>query len=299
MKSTGEDHDAPCVDTRLSFLNGEWVSHSQVSIHVEDVGFRQGVVAVERLRTYGEHLLGIQQHLDRWRETTRALAIENLPNKEQTETLLLQLLQRNLDWIDERGDVGVTMVATPGMADGSSTLLLHLNPLNHDLIATRRHSGQPIVVTEVTQPDDSCWPRGIKTRARIHYYLADREARRVDEQAVGVLLDRDGSLTETSIANFALVKSGTIISPPADRVLSGVTQSIAETLAQKASIPWRRELIHPDELRKADEVLLMGTDGGVWFAHSVDGLPISDGMPGPIYRELLRRFDEHVAVKQS
>jgi hypothetical protein len=38
-------------------------------------------------------------------------------------------------------------------------------------------------------------------------------------------------------------------------------------------------------------VLLMGTDGGLWFAHCVDGKLIGDGHPGPIYRMLLDRFD--------
>ena len=37
----------------FGFLGGEWVPQHQMVISVDDGGFRQGVTAVERLRTYG------------------------------------------------------------------------------------------------------------------------------------------------------------------------------------------------------------------------------------------------------
>ena len=208
---------------------------------------------------------------------------------------MVELLDRNSKWVQARGDVGVTMVATPGIPGATATFLMHVNPLNLNQIEMRRSSGQPIVITSVSQPCDSSWPRGIKTRARIHYFLADREAQLVDKHAVGVLLDQDGSITETSIANIALVFGGCVLSPPADRVLGGVTQSIVERLANEASIDWQRNAIHPDQLRTADEVLLMGTDGGIWFANSVDGAPVRDGKPGAVYENLKGRFDAFIA----
>ena len=47
----------------------------------------------------------------------------------------------------------------------------------------------------------------------------------------------------------------------------------------------------PALLRAAEEVLLMGTDGGLWFASAVDGNAIAEGNPGDVYRSLRRRFD--------
>ena len=114
-----------------------------------------------------------------------------------------------------------------------------------------------------------------------------------------MLLDQDGSITETSIANLAIVQSGTILSPPADRVLGGITQAIVETLAEQQSLPWQKQPISPDQLISADEVLLMGTDGGLWFASSVNGIPIGDGKPGHILLQLQAELDELVRASQS
>lgn len=278
------------IETRVSFRNGHWLPHQQLSIGVDDIGFRQGVVAVERMRTYHHAIFALPKHLERWDRTTATLGIARLPSSSIIEQHLQQLFDRNRNWIDHRGDVGITMVATPGQAD-DPTLMLHLNPLDHDRIEHRRRHGQPLRVTPVVQPDCASWPRTIKTRARIHYHLADHHARDLDADAVGVLLDQDGSVTETSIANLAIVDDGCIVSPPANRVLGGITQQVVERLATELKISWEKRAVSANQLSGADEVLLMGTDGGIWFGSSVDGHPIGGGAPGPVYQRLRERFD--------
>ena len=154
-----------------------------------------------------------------------------------------------------------------------------------------RTSGQVLAVTDVTQVPDSCWPRGIKTRCRLHYHRADANARQFDRDAVGILLDEDGSVTETSIANLAMVQQGQILSPPRSRVLGGITQIAVERLADAEGIPWIQQPIFPEQLHGADEVLLMGTDIGLWFANRVNETRIGGGRPGAVFGRLLARFD--------
>jgi branched-subunit amino acid aminotransferase/4-amino-4-deoxychorismate lyase len=133
----------------------------------------------------------------------------------------------------------------------------------------------------------------------LHYYWADRQARQFASNAIGVLIDSDGSITETSVANLAIVVNGEIISPPSEQVLPGITQDLAQRIASASGIPWRNETIYPAELRSADEVILMGTDGGIWFANHVDGHPIHDGRPGDIYQRLSHGFDDYVGQHSS
>lgn len=40
----------------------------------------------------------------------------------------------------------------------------------------------------------------------------------------------------------------------------------------------------------ADEVLLMGTDGGIWFANSVSNQAIAEGLAGPVYTRIRNEF---------
>ncbi len=268
-----------------------------MQVGVNDVGFRQGVTAVERLRTYAGRIFAIDAHLDRWDCSVAQLSITGLPSDSTLKSLVELLLAKNDSLVQSEGDVGVTMFATPGEPGGDGpTLGLHLNPLNHAAYRRRREQGQPLVVTDVRQPDPACWPRSIKVRSRVHYYRADTIAREHHEDAVGILIDNDDSITETSIANLAIVQSGRIVSPPADRILGGITQSIIESLAVEAAIPWSKSPISAAQLQQADEILMMGTDGGIWFASCLDDQQIGNGLPADVYLCLRERFDKLVRL---
>lgn len=280
-----------------------WVPLSHVGIGVNDVGFRQSVVAVERLRTYGGSVLELRPHLTRYRRTLDFLGIEINIDDSVILNRICELIERNKLWCDCENDFGITMLATPGdstsVMQTDATQILHLNPLDHLKISQQQSAGQPLVVTSVKQPAAECWPRDIKVRCRLHYYWADRQARQFSSDGIGVLVDADGSITETSVANLAIVVQGEIVSPPREQVLPGVTQDLAQRIAADLAIPWRTETIYPAELRAADEVILMGTDGGIWFANRVDGHPISDERPGEVYQELLSGFDRYVYQQKS
>ena len=62
-------------------------------------------------------------------------------------------------------------------------------------------------------------------------------------------------------------------------------------IADELGIPWKKSPVHIENLLQADEVLLMGTDGGIWFANSVSNQPISNGVAGPVYQQLRNEFD--------
>ncbi len=118
---------------------------------------------------------------------------------------------------------------------------------------------------------------------------------RVD--SLGVLIDEDGSITETSTSNLAVVKGGEVFSPPSDRVLAGVTQiDDRDSRHRIVSITWTKTPISISQLVDADEVLLMGTDGGIWFANSVSNHPIGDESPGEVFLTLRDAFDKLVGT---
>lgn len=279
--------------TSIGYLNGRWIDVGEMALAIDDVGFFQGVTAVERLRTWDRRLPLIEAHLLRFQHTTAVLRIDKLPPPDALRGLVEELLSRNSGSID----TGVILFATPGSRSGQSapggpqpTLGLHQSPLDFAQLDSLCREGQPLVVTGVRQPSPDCWPRDIKVRSRIHYYLADRIARETDPAALGVLLDDDGSVTETSMANIVIVHDGRLIVPPADRVLPGVILATVCELAARQGMTVERQPISIDALRSADEVLLTGTEAGVWPARQIDNLIKP---PGPVCRALqesLRRF---------
>lgn len=274
-----------------------WVPFPQLAVSIQDVGFRQGVVAVERLRTYDGRVFELTEHLTRWRRTLEHLQIRTDSTDSRLGGLIRSLIDHNRDWCRAAGDFGITLLATPGRIDDPQSRpseWLHLNPLPAELIAKRRAAGQPLMITPVQQPSPHCWPRDIKVRCRLHYYSADAFARQLGPDALGVLVDADGSITDTSIANLVLFRDGRILSPPIEQVLPGVTQHVVRGLAKQIGLAWQHLTLFPADVRGADEVWLMGTDGGLWFANRVDGAPIGDGLAGPVYQRLLAEWDRYV-----
>tara|TARA_R110002049_G_scaffold27321_2_gene94297 strand:- start:535917 stop:536780 length:864 start_codon:yes stop_codon:yes gene_type:complete len=278
----------------IGFLNGDWLPKSQMAISIADDGFRFAATAVERLRTYNGKVFQLPAHLARWRRTLAVMGIDAPASDDHIGELVAGLFDRNESFIQQQGDVGLTWFATPGTRDRPLTFAIHLNAINHDQVDHRRQFGQPVVITDVVQPSPKSWPREIKARCRLHYYLADRAAQSVDADATGVLIDEDGSVTETSIANLAIVKDDKIISPPPDRVLGGITQQVVESLAQQQFIDWFKRPIDPQEMLAADEVILMGTDTGIWFGNRIGDRIFPQG---PVYAQLARAFDELVTGK--
>lgn len=252
---------------------------------------------MERLRTYHGVVFQLPAHLDRWQRTVTAIGIESLPLPSAIPVLIEELIGRNQAFVDQVGDFGITMFATPGVrGSGQPTFALHLNRIDHRLNDRRRKRGQRLIATSVAAPQPDCWPRSIKVRSRLHYFLADQIAGQRSAAALGLLVDGDGTVTDTSIANVAIVESGKIVSPPRVRILRGVTQQVVEHLARDSDLDWTESEISTDRLAQADEVLLMGTDGGLWFASRVDRRLIGAGKPGKVYIQLLARFDQHVAA---
>jgi len=243
----------------------EWRSFDQISLPISDLGFRQGVTAVERLRTYGGMVFCAEQHLLRLRETLRLLKIENGPSTGQLERLIEECLKLNTELV-RQVDVGMTIWVTAGSSKFDPTWAVHLNAIDHEAVADRQMHGQPIVITNVVQPPMESWPRQAKVRNRLHYYLADLEAKQVDPDATGMLLDLDGSVTESSVANVAIVREGRLVVPPEKKVLKGVTIGLLRQWANVQGISCLESPLMPDDLHAADEILLAGTDTGVWFA---------------------------------
>jgi branched-subunit amino acid aminotransferase/4-amino-4-deoxychorismate lyase len=103
-------------------------------------------------------------------------------------------------------------------------------------------------------------------------------------------------VSETSTANIAIVCDGGIISPPPCDALPGVSLGFARGLAIAAGITWDERSLTMSDLAAADEILLTSTPSCILPATRLDGTPIADGRPGPVYRMLLEAWNGAVGV---
>jgi len=185
---------------------------------------------------------------------------------------------------------------------------MHTYPLPFRLWAEKYRTGQTLVITGIIQVPGRCWPPGLKCRSRMHYYLADRQAAAVEPGARALLLDEQGLVSEASTANLLAYFPGEgLVSPPAEKVLRGISLAVVGELAHRLGIGFVQRPLRPEELARAHEVLLSSTPlcllpvtrlGAVAGEGPAAEGPraIGDSRPGPVFRRLIEAWSETVGV---
>ncbi len=75
-------------------------------------------------------------------------------------------------------------------------------------------------------------------------------------------------------------------SPKDNLVLEGIRYGLIETLCREAGIAFQLRRIARDEVFAADELLLSSATKEVLPVTRLDGKPVGNGQPGPIYAKL-------------
>jgi branched-chain amino acid aminotransferase len=102
-------------------------------------------------------------------------------------------------------------------------------------------------------------------------------------------VDAHDNVVEGPGFNVFAVKGGKI-STPSQGVLEGITRKSAIELAAEHGIPLESRAVPADEVRRADEVFVTSTAGGIIPVTKVDGERVGDGEPGPVTLRLREAY---------
>ena len=303
------------MDEPRAYLNGRFIPASEAAISVTDAGFVLGATVAEQVRTFSGKLFRLDDHLARLFESLRTVGVETVgveiagvepePDARELAKLAEELVSSNHPLLDEGDDLGLSIVVTPGPyptfapagASTRPTVCLHTYPLPFRLWAAKYGSGQALVTSDVEQVSDKCWPPGLKCRSRMHYYLAERRAARIDSDARALLLDHEGLVAEASTCNILVYRSGEgLLSPPMESILRGISLKVTIELAGRLGIRFSERPLKPSDVATADEVLLSGTSPSLLPATRLDGRPIGDGKPGQLFKQLLAAWSDLAGV---
>jgi len=289
----------------IAWLNGRWIPLSQAAVSVFDAGFVQGVTVAEQLRTFGGKLFRLQMHLERLAQSLGIVGVDPGLSMTELAELAEAVAARNFQLLDPADDLNLTIFVTPGpygayaaIAEHKApSVCLHAQSLPFGQWAEKYRTGESLVVSDVQQVPASCWPAVLKCRSRMHYYLADKQARQKEAGARALLLDERGFVTEASTANVLVydAKHG-LLSPPQENILPGVTVAVIEELAGQLGIPFQHRDLAVDDVARAAEVLLCSTSPCLLSVTRLNGRPVGDGRPGPISARLRQAWNEMVAL---
>lgn len=284
--------DLPCC------LNGEFSTVDQAKVSVMDRGFILGDGVYEVVPVYGMHPFALRQHLAR---LGRSLAEVHIapPLDEAAWTALVTELIRRLRakpgfGVAEVPTASIYLQVTRGVALREHTIPPHITPTVFAFAnamttpsAEQRAQGVACVTA-----DEFRWEMAhIKSTSLLGAVLA----RQISAQAgaAETILFRHGFLSEASACNVWLVKNGKLMGPPKDHlVLAGIRFAVLEHLSAQLGLPYELRPIAREELLTADELMLSSASKEVLPITRLDGQPVGNGRPGPIYEQLYAAYQD-------
>jgi branched-chain amino acid aminotransferase len=295
------------VSEPVVYLNGRLLPAPEAHLAIYDAGVVQGATVTEQTRTFRHRPYRLGDHLDRLFRGLHYTRMDIGLSKEELARISEEVLAHNARLIDQDDDLGLIQFVTAGeyaTYAGMSgrpprtapTVCVHTFPLPFELWARKMQTGAHLITPSIRNVPPQCWDPQMKCRSRMHYYLAEKEARLADPEAYALLLDLDGHITETNAANFLMVERGAIVSPLSTKVLPGVSRATVIELAGNLGIPFVERDVPVFSALNADEAFLSSTPFCLMPVTRVNGVSVGDGRPGPVFRRLLEAWEREVGM---
>jgi D-alanine transaminase len=273
----------------MVFLNGRFIPIEEARVPVLDRGFIFGDGVYELVPVYSRVPFRLEEHLARLERSLAETRIRNPYSREEWRDIIGQLVLKQ-----PYEDQGVYFQVTRGVAkrdhafpqDTAPTVFIMANPLvNPSREAIERGA-------DAVSAQDNRWLRcDIKSISLIGNVLLRQLS--ADAGAVETILFRDGQLSEASASNVFVVRGGVIQGPPkSNLILPGITYDVVIELAQSAQLPVEIREITEAETRAADEIWVTSSSKEVLAIVRLDGKPVGDGRPGPLFRRMHLLYQE-------
>ncbi|MGB2817774.1 MAG: D-amino acid aminotransferase [Burkholderiaceae bacterium] len=269
------------------YLNGQWVPLANAQVSVLDRGFifGDGVYEVIPVDTVDgiRAPFHAKPHYARLQRSLDAVRIANPLTLEQWLDLTAELVDRH-PWPRQLIYVQVTRGVAkrdhPFPAGVAPTVFMNSTPWP-EIPVGQIDNG----VSAVTHADERWLHCDIKSISLLGNVLMKQYA--MDNGASETVMLRDGFLTEGSSTNTMIVKNGVVIAPRKSvQILPGITYDAVFDIAQAHGLVAERRPVPEAELRGADEVWLSSSGREVLAITTLDGRPVGNGRPGPVYRQV-------------
>lgn len=275
--------------SEIAYLNGDFMPLEHARVPALDRGFIFGDGVYEVIPVYSRHPFRLPEHLARLQRSLEAVRIDPPLAEPEWTRLVHQVIERNAG-----EDQAVYLQVTRGVArrdhafpkDGTPTVFMMSSPLvtpSRELVENG--------CSTVTASDF----RWLRCDVKVTSLLANclLRQRSVDAGADEVVMFRDGYLTEGSSSNVFAVKGGVLLAPPKNHlVLPGITYDVVLELAAANKVPLEVREVNEDEVRGADELWLSSSSKEVLAVTTLDGRPVGNGKPGPVFKVVYRAFQE-------
>ncbi len=281
---------------RLIWRDGEFVKWEDATVHVLAQSLQRGSLAFDYMSVHqtphGQAVLKLPEHIARLLETCHimgipltylqdelvAACIETVSKNPESYSLKISALIPSIEveLVPQDQRVSVVIASYDALKD-----IIQNNPGKY-------HEAKQLslkIERSISNRQVNIIPPQAKVAAN---YTSPMFAKwRARKEGFDDILLLDGDfVAEAPTSNLFAVIDDSLITPPASRVLHGITRASVIELAGALGIPVAERDITVAELLAADEVFLTATSIGVWPVIKIDEVTFSNGEKGPLTRQL-------------
>jgi branched-chain amino acid aminotransferase len=277
-------------------VNGRLVGRDEAGVSPFDSVVQGGDAVWEGLRLYRGRIFRLGQHLDRLVNSAKALAFQQIPEREWIVNEIRRTLAANRMY----DGVHIRLTLTRGVKL-TSGMDPRLNQSGPTLIVLAEHKppvyptdGLALVTSSVRRFPPDCLDPKIHHNNLIQSILAKIEAN-VAGADDALMLDQRGFVAETNATHVFVVERGVVCTPRLVACPEGITRSAVLDLCREHGVPWDECDLTLAQVYRAAECFCTGTMGELAAVTRVDGRVIGDGRPGEITRRLSGWFGDLTA----
>ena len=278
--------------SRISYVNGRYMHHSEAMVHVEDRGYQFSDGIYEYIAFYNQKLVDGAAHFKRLERSLKELQIAMPVSLAVLGIIVRELIERN-----GREDGGLYIQITRGVAKRDHAFPKHTKPSLVMTICGAKLPKPDEVErgVKVVTCEDIRWGRcDIKSVSLLGNVLAKQKAAEMKAREAWLV---DGMVvTEGSASNaYIVTKSGELVTHHASKsILGGITRDVVLKLARGQGIKVSERAFNIVEIEHAAEAFITSTSANVLPVVIVNNIIIGNGKPGLVTITLQELYAKHI-----
>ncbi|HEY5265002.1 MAG TPA: aminotransferase class IV [Steroidobacteraceae bacterium] len=276
----------------ICYLNGAYMPLAQARVSPLDRAFLFGDAVYEVVPVYGSRPFRLRQHLERLDRSLAGIRMTSPRSHAEWAEVCEELITRNAG-----SDAYIYIQITRGAEFGRNhawpdglvpTLFAYISALEPLAASLREHG-----VSAVTSADTRWLRRDIKSTALLANVLLKKLS--IDAGAYETILIDQGELTEGSSTSVHVVTDGIVHAPPnGHHILPGTTRDVITELADRVGLRTISGKVSEAQLRGAEEIWLTFATRGLLPVTTLDGAPVGNGRPGPLFKRMDAAFAGYI-----
>ena len=265
------------MDIQYFSKNGKLLPLTDATIPLENIAYQYGFGVYETIRVRNKIAYFTKQHIERLLQSAKLIELEHIYALPEIDSYIQEVTQKNNT---QNCNLKILLI---GGKDTEDTLLfiLPLAPLYPD---------KKIYINGVTVKTaqyERFLPNA-KTLNMLQSYMHYTKAGRKGHYDA-LFLDDKNNVLEGSRTNFFVIKDKTLITPPKEKVLEGVTRQTVIAAAKKSGFIVEEKIINISELGDFDGAFLTATSAKIIPLIQIDDFKF-DGISSNL-KELIRIYN--------